>query len=260
MKLFWILLPTSLCAAPVGNPAEPDLVNEGFISLKNNFGVSLRIGYEGDFVSDMRMKQTEQGYGDIDNNQQTTNSGTATLNFLDRIDLFGVFGSSRITANWRFSGLKRTINRVEIETDYRFLWALGARVILYQWGNATLGAGGRYSTFCAPISWLTLNGSLKTTEAENLEWRQWQTNLLFSYKIDLFIPYLGINYLSAQTKLRDFSVPISSSLSDCLHMKNRSSTGLIIGSALTTGKYFMLNIEGRLINEEAFSISGDIKF
>lgn len=260
MKRIFFLLPIALSAAPVGNPAAPQLITEGFISANNNFCLSSRVGYEGDFVSDARMKQTENGSGDIDNYTQDTNSGTVTLSILDRADVYGVFGSSRTYADWRFNQPDGATNRIELETSYRFVWAAGGRFILYEWGNAILGLGGRYSQSSAPISWITFNGAPESISEASLDWHQWQVNLLFSYKIDLFIPYLGMNYLSEHTKAGPFPVPVSGRGSDFLHLKNRSSTGLVIGASLTTGKYFMLNIEGRLINEEAFSISGDIKF
>jgi hypothetical protein len=259
LKIALLVLPIFLQAAPVGNPSVPQMICEGFVIPAHSLG-AVRIGYEGDFVNNARMNQREEGSGHIDDYQQDTNSGSVTLNFIHRLDLYGVFGSSRTCAAWRFITTNAKTNRVDMATDSRFLWATGVRAILYEWGNATLGAGGRYSQTEAQLSWMTLNGVPVPTEGSHLKWQQWQINLLISYKIDIFIPYLGINYLQGRTEVGPFLVPVSQSGGTSMHMGNRSSTGIVIGCSLTTGKDFMLNIEARLIDEEAYDVSGDFKF
>ena len=83
------------------------------------------------------------GKGDIFKND--VNSGTITLNLQNRTDIYGVLGASRIRSDWRFdnSGI---MSRIELETNYKFYWATGAKIILFQWGNTALSLGGRYST------------------------------------------------------------------------------------------------------------------
>ena len=82
-----------LDAAPVGNTAAPQILEDGFF-IPSDCWVDLRAGYEGDFVTDGRMKQRKQGSGRVDDYSQNTNSGTITLNILDRLDLYGVLGHS----------------------------------------------------------------------------------------------------------------------------------------------------------------------
>ena len=47
---------------------------------------------------------------------------------------------------------------------------------------------------------------------------------------------------------------------DGVHFENRTPVGIVIGCSISNGKYFMLNIEGRLIDEDAVTISGDLRF
>jgi predicted small secreted protein len=250
----------ALYAAPVGNTSAPDLIQEGFFICCDSW-VNFRVGYEGDFVADGRMKQFEQGHGRVDTYQQDTNSGTVTLNILDRLDLYGVFGSSRTQADWRFDdAVAGTVTRIDMQTKYNFLWGAGARAILYEWCNTSLGVGGRYSSANYRPVWMTSDGLVQPVSGTHCSWREWQVNLDVSYKIDLFTPYIGIKYSNAQTKLKNFTVPISSDLTGSNSFKNRVPVGLYVGCALSTGKYFMLNIEGRLIDEEAVTISGDFRF
>ena len=260
MKLFICLVTLSafLSAAPVGNPAFPELLKQGFC-IPSTSCVNLRLGYEGDFIGDARMNQSEEGSGRVDNFRQDTNSGIVTLNFVERLDLYGVFGSTRICADWRFSGVG-TVNRAQVETGYEFLWGVGARAALYEWGNTTLGIGGRYSSSHPNPNWITINGTPESISGATLHWYEWQADLDLSYQIDLFIPYVGVKYLSAKARTGVYPESISSSGSGTLHMRNRTPVGIVVGCTLTTGKYFMLNVEGRLIDEEAATISGDLRF
>jgi hypothetical protein len=255
---------SALFAAPVGNPAFSQLLQEGYF-IPNHYWVDLRLGYEGDFVGDARMKQQEEGSGRVDNYRQDTNSGLVTVNFLDRLDVYTVLGSTRVCADWRFIEPGPLTNRVAMETSYHFSWAVGGRGILYEWGNTILGIGGRYNRTCLKPVWMTINGIPMPTAGTRLHWREWQVDLDISHKIDLFIPYIGIKYSNAHTKVGTFKmgavpIAISNSGSGALHMTNRTPVGLVIGCALTTGKFFMLNIEGRLIDEEAATIVGDFRF
>jgi len=265
MRKFALLIGTfaafaTLHAAPVGNTSAPQIIQEGFfISCDNWF--NFRAGYEGDFVADGRMKQYQQGAGRVDTYEQWTNSGTVTANLLDRIDVYGVFGSSRAQADWRFGDISAaTVTRIEMETKYSFLWGVGARAILYEWCNTSFGLGGRYSSSNYEPVWLTADGFIQPVSGSHFHWREWQINMDASYRIDLFSPYIGIKYSNARTELKNFSVPISANLVGSNSFKNRIPVGLYVGCTLSTGQYFMLNIEGRVIDEEAVTISGDFRF
>jgi major outer membrane protein len=257
LLIFCLTASAHLCAAPVGNAAAPQLIQEGFF-LSSDFWVDGRAGYEGDFIFDARMEQTNGAR--VDCYKQDSNSGTLTLNFLDRIDLYGVFGSSRTCASWRFTDMDDIINRVEIETFYDFLWGVGVRGILFEWGCASLGLGARYENAYYEPSWLAINAINVSTAGTRLEWEEWQVDLNFSYQIELLTPYIGLKYSRANTSLNGFDVPIASNGAGSNHFENRDQVGIFIGCSISNGKYFMLNIEGRLVDEEAVTISGDIRF
>lgn len=265
MKKFAVLIAafvasTALYAAPVGNTSAPELIQEGFFISCDSW-INFRVGYEGDFVTDGRMKQYDQGTGRVDTYEQWTNSGTVTLNILDRLDVYGVFGSSRTNADWRFGSIADgTVSRIEMETKYNFLWGAGARAILYEWCNTSLGLGGRYSSCNYEPVWLTTDGIIGSVSGSHFRWREWQINLDVSYKIDLFTPYIGLKYSNARTHLKDFSVPISLAQTTENSFKNRIPVGLYLGCGLSSGQYFMLNIEARVVDEEAVTISGDFRF
>jgi Chlamydia major outer membrane protein len=257
--LFCLLFATLILeAAPVGNTMAPQLIQEGFL-IPSDFWIDLRVGYEGDFVGDGKLKQTEEGSGRVDTFQQYTNGASITLNFLDRLDLFTILGSSRASSNWRinYSG---TITQIQLETLYHFLWGIGGRGIFCEWKNVCLGLGGRYAQCEYRPSWLTTNAVPVSVSGTYLFWREWQINLDVSYHIDIFTPYFGVKYSNVTSKLGVFSTPISNSGLGMDHFENRSPIGIFIGCAISNSEYFMLNIEGRLIDENAITISGELRF
>ncbi len=250
----------ALHAAPVGNTALPELVRKGLLVSCERL-IDFRAGYEGDFVADAKMKQFNGGTGRVDTCEQWTQSGTSTLNILDRLDLYGVFGASKMDVDWRFkNNLNGFVTRIKIQTESCFLWAAGARAILYDGCSLNIGFGGRYSKSIYVPESFSSNGVNEATSGAHLRWREWQVNLDASYKIKWFTPYIGVKYSNAQTLLSHFSVPIAADQSGFNSFKNRMPVGLYLGCALSNGQYFVLNIEGRVIDEEAVSIVGDFRF
>jgi hypothetical protein len=262
-NFFALVLPichsVSLYAGAIGNPATPELLQEGYF-IPSTSWVHIRMGFEGDFLNNGRMQQKVEGKGRIDNYEQGTNSGTVTGNFLDKLDIYGVFGSARTNASWRFITPVQSTTRIETETNYAFLWAVGARALIYEWGKTILGLGGRFSQTTPTLSWLTTNGIPVPVINSKLHWREWQINLSLSHTVEIFIPYIGIKYLKSKSLVKTLPVAISESGSGALHMQNAHPVGLILGCTLTASNFFYINLEGRLIDEEAATISADIRF
>ena len=206
------------------------------------------------------MKQRNESTGRVDNFCQEYNAGTFTFNILERVDIFGVFGSARMKANWRI-GPPAAAARIETQSKYRFLWAVGGNILLFDWGNTGLGIAGRFTRTNPSVEWLTSNGTGFPTMGAKFRYYQWQVDLALSHRIDIFIPYVGITFSGARTRIRTLtSVVIANNGSGSIHMRNRDYIGVVIGTTLTSGKYFMLNIEGRFVDEEAVSITGEFRF
>lgn len=250
----------ALYSAPIGNTSAPDQIHKGLLFSPANW-LDFRAGYEGDFVADGRMNQFDQGSGRVDCYHQLTNSGTVTANILNRWDIYGVFGASKVETDWRFENqLAGTISRIDLHTQYNFLWAVGSRAVLYEWCNTFLGVGGRYSSCHYEPSKFTSDGVQQSMAGAQVYWREWQITLDFCYRIKLFTPYIGVKYLNAKTFLSDFSVPISQDLTGSDSFQNRDPVGLYVGCAISNGNYFMVNLEGRVIDEEAVTVSADFRF
>ncbi len=255
--LFLLFFP--LFAAPVGNPVAPQILNKGLIT-PNDFWLNVRIGYECDVISNGKMKQTDGSSGRVDLYEQICNSGTLTFNFLDQLDLYGMFGSARTDGNWLFTTDADVIQRVQFGTTYGFLWGVGGRLIVHQWDALGLGISGSYRHLLSHPSYLTLDATNESTKGTHLQWHEWQAGVALSYRMGILIPYLGAKYSQAHALLGTFVVPISGSASGNLHMQNRTPVGLFLGCTLSTGSYFFLNVEGRLFDEEAIAVTGEVRF
>ena len=262
MKLLLLLIGLLgwLHAAPIGNPSFPSIIQKG-IFVSRNHSIDLRSGYEGDFVIDGNLRQHDWGQGDVDTYKQWNNSGSLTINAINRLDLYAILGGSNTKTNWRFENpTNQGITRIELETDTDLLWAVGARAILCEWFNTTLGAGGRYSSCMNHPHSFKSNGITTAQMGAEIEFKEWQINMDVSYRIDVFIPYIGAKYLSAKSDLTGFTVPISASLTGNNSFENGSPVGVYLGCTLSSGHYFMFNIEGRLIDEDAITVSGEFRF
>lgn len=257
--LFSLFFLPILCAAPVGNAASPQLLQEGLFIPKEAW-IDVRAGYEGDFVSDAKMKQVNGSSGNVDRYEIGTNAGFFLFNILDRIDLYGILGSSRTEAHWRFTDANNVIHQVTFSTLYDFLWGGAGRIILHQWDLLTFGAAGSFRCAQYQPSLATLDAVNLSTTDTNLSWEEWQIGIDLSYNIGVLTPYIGTKYSQAKATLGAFSQPIAADGSGTAHFHNRDAWGIFIGCALTTGTSFLLNIEGRLIDEEAIAISGELRF
>ncbi|KPK33138.1 MAG: hypothetical protein AMS24_02175, partial [Chlamydiae bacterium SM23_39] len=67
-------------------------------------------------------------------------------------------------------------------------------------------------------------------------------------------------YSKAKAKLAIDNCIIGSNFSSELYMKSKNNFGMALGCSLSSSKYFLLNAEVRLIDEEAVTINGEFRF
>ncbi|MGD2168962.1 MAG: hypothetical protein PVI40_01810 [Chlamydiota bacterium] len=262
LKLFIFFFPfTFLFSTPINNPALPAFINSGvFFSSKNP--VNVRAGYEGNFISDARLKQTSGSSGRVDDFKVNVNSGIITFNIMDWVDLFGTLGSGRIKTDWRITPPGGGNFRIETETRYKFSWSSGAKLLIYKWENTAIGISGRYFSTIPELSWLTIDGEPVSVDDATLRYKEWQIELGISHRVGIFVPYAGIKYSDAFARIRNLSqnIDISDDGSNNINMKRKDHVGAFLGVTLTNGEKFLLNIEARLADEEAGTVSGEIRF
>jgi hypothetical protein len=262
-KYLFIFLSLSfgLFSTPTNNPALCIYIPNGIFFSKCN-AVSFRIGYEGNFVSDAKLKQITASSARVDNFGINCNSGSLTLNIKNIFDAFGTLGASRVNANWRISPPAGGLFRIETETRYHFSWMAGGRVVLWHNEKTALGLSGRYYSTKPEISWLTSNGLPLIVRGGEMCYQEWQVAFGLSHQIGIFVPYFGIKYSDVRTEINNLpnGVIVSSAGTNTITMKRKNHVGGFLGVTLTNGCKFLLNIEARLADEEAATVSGQIRF
>ncbi|MFA5250043.1 MAG: hypothetical protein WC371_01370 [Parachlamydiales bacterium] len=259
-QFFFVFLAVeAIFAAPVNNPASARSLEKGFFFSGKWF--SFRLGYEGDFILDRRLK--EKGAHRIEDFSQNCNSGFLVLNLLNRLDLYGVMGEAKYEADWILKESSSNFGRLEMETRYNWKWAVGGKAIFFEWGDVTLAFGGRYAKTEPRLSWLSYSSaeySLYKPGQAVCSFVEWQVDGEISYKIDFFIPYVAMKYSRAYVDLKAPEITVSSFGLDEIKMRSRDFYGAACGCGFCEGKYFQLNAEVRLFDEEAFTVTGEFRF
>lgn len=255
--VFFLLFTCLLHASYVGNPLSPSILDRSLFISKDRF-VNLRLSYEGDFIIDAMLKKTDQGSGRVDHFYQDMHFGVLSFSYKDRLDVYSLLGLSHIDTDYRIAS-PSLISLIKICTHYGFAWGFGTKAILWKCGNITIGAGGRYIQTDPDISSLSSNGETSKTSSD-LYYRTGQVDLCLSYRINFFIPYIGIKYCLTSTKFQIPGIIIADNGDDTLHMGQRNPFGLVIGTTLTNGCSLMATIEARLFDEQAITISGSFRF
>jgi hypothetical protein len=246
-------------AASSGNPASPKVVEEGFFfSSASSF--SFRLGYEGIFVPDRKMRKESSSPRSINDFELYLNSGMCTLNILNRLDLFATYGKGKLKINWINVEHSNELYHLKMESNDHSSWSTGTKIIFFEWGNTCFSIGGRYLYFHPSLSYLSKQFLIFPTKKAKIRFKEWQTDLGLSYKADILIPYLCLRYSKAKAHLSINDLFISQEGLTSLKMINRDNVGLALGCSISSGKYFFLNSEVRLFDEEGFTLSGEFKF
>jgi hypothetical protein len=261
--LAFFLSGSFLQALATNNPMAPAMIREGFF-FSTTSSIGIRAAYEGSFVFDRRMEQ-EGKAGRIDGLKMDTHLGWALCNLWDRVDIFGGAGQGRIRSDWRVDFPEGTISRIDMESHYGLTWTVGANGLCYQWKELCVSIGGRYEESKPEILWMTKNGEPFTFGNEShVEWKEWQVNSSLSYKIDFLVPYIGVKYSDVHAEVKTFQegllVPIAHDGGASLKIESRKNWGMVLGCGISNSKYFQLNVEARLFDEEGGAVYGDFRF
>ncbi len=246
-------------AVPVGNPSYPKLLQRGFFTnCFNSFIVTS--GVQGDFVADKRMKQYKEGLGKVDDFEINAAFFPVSLTLYEFFTFQVKLGTAQMKANWRVS-LPNLLNWVKLKSNHGFLVIPGFHMLLYEWSKTTLGIGGNYVKGDFHINSLKIDGAEVLQNKGDWGIRFWQFHLGVSHSIGFFVPYIGMKYAKSKSSLEAPGVTgLAAEGSGKNHFKNRDKLGLYLGTTITKGSYFFVQIEGRLFDEEAVSLSGEIRF
>jgi hypothetical protein len=114
----------------------------------------------------------------------------------------------------------------------------------------------KYQSYSTHLLYAHDNGApLSLQKNAKLHYREWQAGLGLSYETLYFSPYIGAIY--NQTSMRFMNVKSQKSQ---LFIHSRKKFGAALGVMISSGKAFELDLEARMINERAYSASGNFRF
>lgn len=244
----------SLFALYNGNPAEPELIDQGFFISECSF-VTVKAGYQGDFIFDRKLHAKNGSRGRIDEFEARFDQGTVTLNLMNRFEAYGSVGSMHAYFSHR-----PHIDREQriYQTNDHLAWGVGGRAVLFNWEAATFGFDAKYQCGYPHVKWNTINGDAFTTGAE-LHYHEWQVGAGASYECNFFIPYAAFKYSVVNATLKHIRANMELGTSR-FKMKSREHFGLSLGCSLSPGKYFDFNVEVQLFDEQGLTLAGNVQF
>jgi hypothetical protein len=209
---------------------------------------------QGDVVFDRMLRVSSGGHGRVDRFEMQMNQGKLVLNYLDRFEVYGTVGSMN-GSFWNRP--KSDGDRREFETDNRWTAGAGASFLIAQWGNTGIGADGKIQYGRPGIKWIAVDG-VSHASGGRLAYHEWQGSFAAFHTIGLFTPYLGAKYSNVHANVGG----LSKSVYPHRHFKmgNRRRFGMALGCTLSQGKKIDVYAEVQLIDEQALSFGGNIKF
>lgn len=243
-------LQAGLCALYQGNPAEPQLIDEGFFIPQDSL-FSIKVGYQGDVIFNRRLKAHN---GSIDQFAMHLNQGVITLNAIDRAEAYVNIG----TMDAKISHYPSSDHKLrEYQAPDHWTIGGGLRILIAQWENTCLGFNAGYQFSTPHVTRITLNGASDPSQAR-MRYQEWQAGFGLSHTVDIFTPYLGVTYSDVNARLRHLSPGVYTP--SHLRMGSRERFGMALGCSLSSGKKVDLNFEARLFDEQAVTAAGNIKF
>jgi len=249
-----------LTALYQGNPSLPEIIDKGFF-LPGDLFMGIRAGYQHDQVFDRDLNARGKIKGEVSKVSQEYDQGVLTLNFMDRVELFGSAGAMSIFVTDR-QKIGAIHYQTEYQSKYQFTWGAGIRAALINWKDTVFGASASFQYANPDMRWATVEG-LTVPNTGGIRIAEWQVGAAISQHIDIFTPYIGVNYSKVHSSVHGIGIKKSGfapSYPSKFKMRSRHHFGMVLGCDLSTEKYFDLGIEAQLISEQAFTVKGDIRF
>jgi hypothetical protein len=242
---------TSLFASYIGNPADPAIMNTGFLSQGNPL-IKGTTGYIYDYISNKRFVPSSPDPSVDPSFRQFalhTQSASASVIFLERLEVLGTVGGSKQNA----SPIDPTSLSVDYHGAYQLSWSTGLKVILLQWGK---------TYFCTSFDYFTIPSSPKAffkffnrmnlpidLSEQKFFLREWQLTAGLASHFYFLTPYVGASYLRSHLHIK------SGPLTGPIDYYNKKNWGVFYGVTVSITGRFHLNFERRIRDEFAYSFA-----
>ncbi|MCX5716510.1 MAG: hypothetical protein NTV07_06660 [Candidatus Omnitrophica bacterium] len=260
-----LAIPSIAFAAGVGSPASPDSPKgPGVFSLKQSKNLDIKVGGDIDllFGRDIKGNGTSVSGAKITSGQWYMGKISCTL--FNRFSPYVELGTARLKAKWTENG-----QDVKLESDTNFAWGLGGKFLIwdFQKPKIKLITDGLYRASELDAEKGTAGGSSINNLDKSKSFamlREWQIALIAAGEFDVtggkseevlgvstILPYAGIKYsdISGRFKLEQST----GNFYNPGKIKSDRNVGIVFGCDFVGPNSVSLNLEGRLIDEEAFT-------
>lgn len=253
--LFFLICFFKLHASFVGNPLDPIFYQDGLLTCGCK-SFSMRVGYLQEYIYkgkyEDEFKTIESTNSD---NSLSTYGGLLTFNFLNRLDVYGMLGNTRMC-----------IDQV-IFDKRRISWAVGAKALLYKKCNFGIGLDVKHFETTSKPSFFVIEGMPAPLITDfKLEYEETQAALCFGYISQFLSPYIGATYLfsritpipsSGALDLPNFDMIVDFEIKKAI---NRKRWGMVIGATILNCQTITLNLESRVFDQNSINITGEVRF
>jgi hypothetical protein len=249
----------AVCAAYIGNPAGPGIMNHGFFTSTYPI-VKATTGYYADYISDMRFVPTQESpdfnpEGSFRKFGLHSQMATASLIFMERIEFFGSAGGSKEHAKFSEAPSVGEVADVllDFQSTYTFSWSAGARLVVLKLGPAFVCTDFTYfqvpSTMQSYFKFLNRLNLPLETEKQPFSIDEWQIAAALALRLFFVTPYVGGCYMKAKLNIHSgVDVPP-------LYYENKEHWGYFYGLTVSLTGRFHLNFERRMRDEFAYSFA-----
>ncbi len=240
----------------IGNPAEPQLLENGLRTSPSWW--SFRFGYFDDWVYQQtfhdEFTQIDMPQGET-TMELSTYAGLLTFNIKNRVDIYGIVGSSRIQLD------------EETFSKRALAWGIGSKGILFKSQDFCLGLDVKYfETYQKPKYFVVENLPYNIVSRYKLKYHEIQAALGLSYRIWNFVPYVNATYLLSHIEPTPPVLLVRlPDLDEVVDVYSKSVVGknhwgLAAGLTLIDCAMVSLSFEWRLLNQNAINVNGEIRF
>jgi len=181
---------------------------------------------------------------------------------LDNLDVYVKLGTAdyKAKSDVSVSGVKAAHDVVN--TDNNFAYGVGLKGISELGEDSFLGCDLQYfrskhrakvnESYEAWVGWPS-----DTTTYKKVTFQEWHVAVYLAKRIGEFVPYFGVRYSDMRVRIKK---PASSGWSDNLKFEADDNFGLFLGTDYKINEQWLLNLEGRFLDETAVSFGITFKF
>jgi hypothetical protein len=240
----------------IGNPAQPGVLEKGIV-LQYDL-CSFRCGYLDDWVYAQQFQDEFYLAGVTPTKtsiELSTYAGILTLNFKDKLDLYGIVGSSRMQIDQ------------EIFTKRALGWGCGIKWLIAEYKNFFLGADAKYfETDQKPRFFIIEGVAYNIASNYRLNYHEVQVAIGVAYRAVSFCPYMNATYISTKIRPQPTSTLIRLPDADELaevqtkSIVSKNNLGLAVGLTLLDSEKASLACEWRGFNQSGVNVNLEVRF